>query len=209
MAKGQTRTLIFFAIFLFVIGLIVNYVPIYWEGKSLTAYLSDITGLPEQDLFFPSFIWMFMLPLIGSTAMVLAIINMATGWFVADKNLNLVIALSWMGVIMATPLRYLIWGIFTSLGIYAIGVWGFFFIFGSFVMARKFYKAPEKYLMLSSTKNIANLTAEYNRLLVEHKAAMDAHNYKKAAEIRRKMEDIQAELKFIERKQRELATGEV
>ncbi|MEM5794291.1 MAG: hypothetical protein QXS48_01400 [Candidatus Aenigmatarchaeota archaeon] len=209
MGKGQTRTLVYLAIILFVIGAAVNFVPIYWEGKSLVQYLSDITGLPAEDLFFPNFIWMFMLPLIGSTAMVLAIINMATGWFVTDKNLNLLIALSWVGVLMATPLRWFIWGMFGILGMYSIIVWTVIFIVGSAVMTKRFLKKPEKFLVLTTTKSVAELTQKLQQLLIEHQKAVQARQWKKAADLKSQIDAIQAELQFIERKQREMATGAV
>lgn len=209
MGKGQTRTLIYLTIILFVIGAAVNFIPIYWEGKSLVQYLSDITGLPAEDLFFPNFIWMFMLPLIGSTAMVLAIINMATGWFITDKNLNLIIALSWVGVIMATPLRWFIWGMFGALGMYSIIIWTVLFVVGSGIMAKKFLKEPEKYLALTTTKSVAELTQKLQQLLAEHQKAVQARQWKRAAELKSQIDAIQAELQFIERKQREIATGAV
>ncbi|MEM7818931.1 MAG: hypothetical protein QW403_02190 [Candidatus Aenigmatarchaeota archaeon] len=209
MGKGQTRTLVYLAIILFVIGAAVNFVPIYWEGKSLVQYLSDITGLPAEDLFFPNFIWMFMLPLIGSTAMVLAIINMATGWFVTDKNLNLLIALSWVGVLMATPLRWFIWGMFGILGMYSIIVWTVIFIVGSAFLTRRFLREPEKFLVLTTTKSVAELTQKLQQLLIEHQKAVQARQWKKAADLKSQIDAIQAELQFIERKQREMATGGV
>lgn len=207
MKKGQASTLVFLTVVLFVIGVIVNYAPIYWKGKSLVKYLSDITGLPEDELYLPRFLWMFILPIMGSTAMVLAIINMATGWFVTDKNLNLIIALSWIGVMMATPLRASIWAIFVGLGFYSIIIWATLFVIGSYIITIKFYKTPEKYLGIITAKDVGKLTAKYNKLLKDWEDAMNARDYTKAAEIRRKMEDVHAQIKFIEAEQRKIATG--
>jgi hypothetical protein len=206
MRKGQTTSLIYFTIILFVIGIIVNYLPITIEGKSLTEYMAEILGLNTQDVVFPNFIWWVLLPLISSTAMILALMNFVTRWLITDKNLNLFIAVTWAFIAILTPARYVVWGLLSFLGAWGIGVWAFIFVFGTIFLSRKFYKHPEKFIMLNVQQKIADLTQKEAELLKKHTELVEKGDMMKAAQIKTEMDNIRREIKYLQELRAKMAT---
>lgn len=205
MSKGQTQTLIIITIFIFAVGAIVNFVPIAVGNQTGIDFLSNITGLPKDDLFFPNFIWMFLVPLLGSTAMVLTVINYVTGFMTTDRNLNIIIALSWMGVVFATPARYVIWGLFLLLGIYGVGIYAFIFAISAYFLARHVRRHPLSFMVGQTEKNIGDLTKESIRLGQEY-IKVFPKDKRKAAEIEKKRRDLLALIKEEEERARVEAT---
>ncbi|MEM5882752.1 MAG: hypothetical protein QXQ77_00730 [Candidatus Aenigmatarchaeota archaeon] len=208
MKKGQTSSLVVFTVILFVIGLIVNYVPFTFEGgKSLADYVAEILGINVTDVYFPNFIWWFLLPLVSTTAIILALMNFVTGWIITDKNLNLVIAFTWALIAILTPARYVVWGIFAFLGIWGIAVYGFIFIFGTYILARAFKRAPEKFMTLDIEAKRAQLSKRLTELIEEHSKAMNSGDTARASELARKIDSIKHEIEYLDRLSKEIATG--
>jgi len=197
MKKGQASSLVIFTIVLFIAGMIVNYLPITIEGKTLPQHMAEILGLNTQDVVFPNFIWWVLVPLIGSTAMILALLNFVTGWMVTDKNLNLFIALAWAFIAILTPARYIVWGLFGFLGAWGIGVWAFIFVFGTILLVRAFYRQPEKFLVRSVTGDIVQLTRELDKARRELLKAQTAKNVdkEKVAMLKKRVQDLEWALK--------------
>ncbi|MEM5882751.1 MAG: hypothetical protein QXQ77_00725 [Candidatus Aenigmatarchaeota archaeon] len=196
MRKGQTSSLVVFSIIIFIIGLVVNYLPVTLEGgKTLPQAMAETLGLNPSDMLLPNFIFWVFVPLVGSTAMILALLNIITGWMITDKNLNLVIAFTWALVAILTPARYVVWGLFAIFGAWGIAVYGFIFIFGSFLLGRAFYRKPEKFLMRSISGDITKLTLELDKARRELLKAQQKGQTEKVAILKKRVKDLEWALK--------------